>query len=85
MEIGLIYSGKDPRQMRARDSLREYLRNRGILADITETETDVKSPTVIIDGHTLTDERRRPRKDQPAMYPNAKDIIAALERHVWCL
>ena len=85
MEIGLIYSGKDPRQKRARDFLREYLRDRGILAEFIETETDVKSPTVIIDGHTLTDGRRRPRADQPAMYPNAKDIIAALERHVWCI
>ena len=85
MEIGLIYSGKDPRQRRARDSLRVYLRERGVLAEFTETETDVKSPTVIIDGHTLTDERRRPRKDQPAMYPNVKDIIAALDRHLWCL
>ena len=71
--------------MRARDRLREYLRDRGILAEFTETETDVKSPTIIIDGHALTDERRRPRKNQRAMYPNAKDIIAALERHVWCL
>ena len=85
MEIGLIYSGKDPRQMRARDFLHEYLRERGILAEFTETETDVKSPTLIVDGHTLTDERRRPRQDQPAMYPNVKDIVAALERHVWCL
>ncbi len=85
MEIGLIYSGKDPRQMKARDSLRAYLRERGILAEITETEIDVKSPTFIVDGHTLTDERRLPRQDQPAMYPNVKDIIAALERHVWCL
>lgn len=85
MEIGLIYSGKDPRQMQARNSLRAYLRERGILAEFTETETDVKSPTFIVDGHTLTDERRRPRQDQSAMYPNVKDIIAALERHVWCL
>jgi hypothetical protein len=85
MEIGLIYSGKDPRQRRARNSLREYLRERGILADFTETETDVKSPTIIIDGHTLTDERRKPREKQPAMYPNVKDMLAALERHAWCL
>lgn len=85
MEIGLIYSGKDPRQKRARDSLREYLRERGVLAEFTETETDVKSPTVIIDGQTLTDERRRPRPDQAAMYPNVKDIFAAVDRHLWCL
>ena len=51
MEIGLIFSVKDPRQARARDFVKKFVRERGILAKIVETERQVKSPTVIIDGH----------------------------------
>ena len=85
MDIGLVYSQKDPRQTRARDYVHEFLRKRGILARVFETESDVTSPTVIIDGHALKDQRRAPRDSNAPMYPSIKDIAEALERHVWSL
>ena len=85
MEIGLIYSQKDPRQTRTRDFLRQYLKERGVQAQLTESIKEVDSPTVIINGHTLEDQRREPRSDSPEMYPNIKTIAQILERQFWCL
>ena len=85
MEIGLIFSVKDPRQARARDFVKKFVRERGILAKIVETERQVKSPTVIIDGHTLTEKRKKPREKRFVMYPSVDDIARALEEHIWCI
>ena len=85
MDIGFIYSKKDPRQTKARDFLVQYLEERGILASVWETDKDVLSPTLIINGHTLKDLRQKPRGDQHGMFPSIKDIAATLDRHVWCL
>ncbi|HUV30684.1 MAG TPA: hypothetical protein VMY05_06330 [Acidobacteriota bacterium] len=85
MEIGLVYSRKDPRQTKTRDFVRQFVRERGILAHIVETEQAVKSPTVIIDGHALRDKRSKPRDDSSVMYPSLDDIARALEEHIWCL
>ncbi|MEW5795805.1 MAG: hypothetical protein AB1772_05540 [Candidatus Zixiibacteriota bacterium] len=85
MDIGLVYSQKDPRQTRARDFVHEFLKKRGVLARVFERESDVSSPTLIIDGHALKDQRRAPREESPSMYPSIKDIADALERHVWSL
>ena len=85
MEIGLIYSGKDPHQTEARDFVRRYVRERGILANIVEYDEPVKSPTVIIDGVALKDQRVKPREKKPRMFPSIEDIAHALERHVWSL
>ncbi|UCC44441.1 MAG: hypothetical protein JSU65_00480 [Candidatus Zixiibacteriota bacterium] len=85
MEIGLIYSRKDPLQTKARDFIRRYVRERGVLARIHESEQPVKSPTVIIDGHTLKDKRSKPRGKKPRMYPSLEDIHSVLEEHIWCL
>jgi len=85
MDIGLVYSEKDPRQTKARDFVREFVKKRGVLAHIFETKKDVSSPTVIIDGYTLKDQRRKPREDNPPMYPAIKHIAEALERRIWCL
>ena len=83
MEIGLIYSSKDPRQTQARDFVREFVEERGILANIVESEQPVKSPTVIVDGHTLKDSRQKPRGKDQTMYPSTSDIARFLERHLW--
>jgi len=85
MDIGLVYSHKDPRQTKTRDFVRDFVKRRGILARIFETQSDVTSPTLIIDGRTLTDQRKTPREDSPQMYPSIRDIADALERHVWGL
>ena len=85
MDIGLVYSQKDPRQTVARDFVRDFVKKRGILARIFETQKDVSSPTIIIDGLTLTEQRRTPREKNPSMYPGLRDIAEALERHVWTL
>jgi hypothetical protein len=83
MEIGLIYSGQDPLQAEARDFVRKFIKERGILAEIKESDQPVKSPTVIINGDTLTEQRSRPREKNPPMYPAIADIAQALEIHCW--
>ena len=85
MDIKLIYSRKDPRQTRARNFVRRFVRERGILARIIETEQAVTSPTVIINGEALTERRSRARSPEPRMYPGIDDIARALERHIWSL
>ena len=83
MEIGFIYSTKDPRQIEARDFLDEYIKKRGILASIVDRVKPVKSPTLIIDGDTITDLRSEPREDEASMFPANEDIAHAIERHLW--
>jgi len=85
MEIGLIYSRKDPRQAKARDFVRRFVRERGVLASIFESDQPVTSPTLIIDGQALKDKRSKPRGEKPRMYPSIEDIARALEEHIWCL
>jgi len=85
MEIGLIYSSKDPRQTQTRDFVKKFVRERGVLANIVEAEQPVKSPTVIINGRALKDQRRKPRTKDEAMYPSNSDIARFLERHLWGL
>lgn len=85
MEIGFIYSRKDPRQRKAREFLDTFCQERGIMARVVESEKPVKSPTLIINGHTLTDLRKTPRQDNPPMFPSIKDIASAIERHAWSL
>ena len=83
MEIGLIYSSKDPRQTQARDFVKKFVRERGMLANIVESEQPVQSPTVIINGCALKDQRQKPRDKDKAMYPSTSDIAHFLERHLW--
>ena len=42
MEIGVIYSSKDPRQTQARDFVMRFVQEHGILARIVESEQPVK-------------------------------------------
>lgn len=85
MEIGLVYSSKDPRQQKARDFVRTFVQERGILARIVESDQEVESPIVIINGQALTDLRRKPRSRATGMFPDIKDIAKMLEEHVWSL
>lgn len=85
MEIGLIYSKDDPRHKKVRDFVRRFVQERGILADVVETEKAVKSPTLIINGQALTEQRRKPREKEPRMFPDVADMARALERHLWGL
>jgi len=85
MEIGLIYSRKDPHQTEARDFVRRYIKERGILASVVEYDEPVKSPTVIIDGVALKDQRKIPREKKPRMFPSIEDIAHALEQHIWSI
>jgi hypothetical protein len=88
MEIGLIYSSKDPRQAKTREFLRRFVRERGILARFVETERPVKVPTVIIDGRTVTcstSESNSNGKSVAAPFPTISDLTRALEKSIWCL
>jgi hypothetical protein len=86
MDIGLVYSDKDPRQRKARDFVREFLSKRGMLATLRESQSDdVKSPTLIVNGRALKDLRERPRDIDAPMFPTIKDMAEALERYLWSL
>lgn len=85
MEIGLIYSEKDPQQSAARNFVHRFVKERGILANIVESHQPVTSPTIIINGRSLTDLRRNPRETSARMFPNIDDIARALEQHFWSL
>ena len=86
MEIGLIYSKDDPRQTEARDFVHRFIRERGILAQVVESNQPVESPTLIINGHALKDQRGEPRpNNRHSMFPALADIAHALEQHLWSL
>lgn len=85
MDIGLVYSENDPKQTATRDFLRDYVRRHGINATIREELKKVPSPTVIINGEALTDQRRAPRDKNAPMFPGLKEIASALEKHLWSL
>jgi len=83
MDIGLVYSSEDPRQIEARDFLLQFIKERGILARYKEMEKPVKSPTLIVNGYTLEDLRTKPRKGSPTMFPDKKDMVKILEKVSW--
>lgn len=85
MEVGLVYSSSDPRQLKARDFVINYIKERGILARIVESDEPVESPQVIVNGQRLTDLRKKPRKKGAAMFPDLEAIARILEQHAWCL
>lgn len=85
MEIGLIYSGKDPRQTQARNFVRQFIRERGLTARLTESEQPVQSPVLIVDGQSFKDQRRTKRDPKAPMFPGIADITKILERHIWSL
>ena len=85
MEIGLIYSSKDPIQRNTRDFVFEFVQKRGILANIVEQDKPVESPKVIIDGDALFEKRKTKRKGQLAVFPDKESIAKLLEYHSWCL
>ncbi len=83
MDIGLVYSSKDPRQIEARDFLLRFIKERGILVRYEEMEKPVKSPTLIVDGFTLRDLRSQPRHDSTTMFPDKGDMTEMLEQLFW--
>jgi hypothetical protein len=85
VEIGLIYSKADPRQTDARNFVHRFLAEHGVLAEVVEEDQPVKSPTLIINGFTLMDQRQRNRASDSAMFPGLPEIKQALEQHLWCL
>ena len=85
MEIGLVYSSKDPTQKKTRDFVFNFIRERGILAHITESDQPVNSPKVIIDGEALFEKRKLRRKGQLSVFPDKESIAKLLEYHSWCL
>ena len=85
MEIGLTYSARDPRQAKARDYLRQFIKEAGVHARLIENDTDVTSPTVVIDGQTLKDLRSEPRPESPKMFPALEDIARFVDRNLWCV
>ena len=87
MEIGMVYSSKDPRQAAARDFVHKYIQDHGIRARVIETERPVQAPMITVDGCSVNgrpfggnEERRRQLR-----FPSLDQIAAALEEHLWSL
>ncbi len=85
MEIGLVFSSKDPIQKEARDSIINFIDNSGMLAKYSELDKKVQSPTLIINGLSLTEKRKMKREDRRAMYPDRSEMLQFIEQHIWCL
>lgn len=85
MEIGFIYSGKDPRQKKARNFVVKFIRERGLTAVLKEKQQEVKSPILIVDGRAFRDQRKVPREPNAPMFPGIADITRELEKCFWSL
>jgi hypothetical protein len=87
MEIGLVYSSKDPRQTEARDFVHQYIQEHGILARVVETEEPVQTPRISVDGCCITSSPAVNAKglSRRMKFPSLDEIAAALEEHVWSL
>ena len=85
MEIGIVYSDADPQQCETLEFLRRYIDQHGIRARIIETPGPVESPTIMINGHELKDQRKKPRGENDPAYPGKTDIARALDLFCWAL
>ena len=85
MEIGLVFSSKDPKQKEARDSIIQFINSSGLLAEYSESDKSVDSPTLIIDGLALSEKRKATREETLRMYPGSSDMLQFLEQNLWCL
>ena len=87
MEIGLVYSSKDPRQAAARDFVHRYIKEHGILAHVVETEQPVQTPTITVDGCCISGSPLPATKglSKRLRFPSLDEIAAALEEKVWSL
>ena len=83
MEIGLIYSNKDPKQVATRNFVRNYIKEHGILAQLIETKKEVDYPTISINGCCISKEHHS-KKTKPR-FPKLADIAKAIEQNVWSL
>ena len=85
MEIGIVYSSKDPRQKQARDFVKSFIHEHGLLANFCECDQDVPSPTLVVNGMALCEKRKHPRDSAKKMFPDIPIIRKTLEYHSWCL
>jgi len=87
MEIGLIYSAKDPKQAQTADFVKRFVQEHGILARFVESEQPVKAPMITVDGCTIVGSGQAVGGDKNGLgrFPSTKEIAKALERRIWCL
>ena len=86
MEVGLVYSSKDPRQAKTRDFVVNFLNERGVLAQVVECDSPVEIPRITINGCEIEANPRKAGKLMSALrFPSVDDITRALERGIWCV
>ncbi|HOP06115.1 MAG TPA: hypothetical protein PLF13_02365 [candidate division Zixibacteria bacterium] len=86
MEVGLVYSSKDPRQAKTRDFVVNFLNERGVLANVVECDSPVDVPRITINGCEVAAKPRKTGKRMSVLYfPSMDDITKALERGIWCV
>ena len=86
MEIGLIYSENDPKQIETRDFIRKFVKEHGILAELIETKKPVKVPKLLINGCCVYGEEPPSKsKLSKIKLPNFNEIARAIEHSVWSL
>ncbi len=86
MEIGLTYSSKDPKHIKTCEFVRNYIRERGILARITESDRRVPVPRMTINGCCVSGGSFRKKvRSAREKFPSMSDIARALEQNLWSL
>jgi len=86
MEVGLVYSSKDPRQALTREFVVNFLSDRGVLAEYTEFDQPVEVPVLTVNGRAVRPSgSRKDRIPNGSRFPSLEDITKALERGIWCL
>ena len=82
MEISILYSKDKAAHVRTVSFIRKAVKNLGISARITEQETGMSFPRVMVDGFDIFNNLGEEVKNHPAEIPY-KVIEKALERSAW--
>jgi len=79
MEINLIYSTKNAEQIKAARFVREAVKNLGISACITELDSIIPKPRVVVNGFDLLKDSTQSKPDGLSY----EQIEQALEQTAW--
>lgn len=82
MEIGIIYSRSDPKQVKARDFVKKFIKDHGIAARIIEREQEVSAPTLSINGQSVVSSIKDGISKK---FPSLDEISRELEKNLWSL
>lgn len=82
MDIGIIYSGTDPKQVKARNFVKQFIKDHGITARVVEREQKVSTPLLSINGQSVLSSVKSGLSKR---FPSLEDISRELEEKLWSL